>query len=53
MAQQVKDPALLQVLTAAWFQSLAWEVPHAADVAKKRKKLGSEYKWLRCSIYDL
>ena len=35
MAQHVRDPALLQVETMSWVQSLAWELPHAKGAAKK------------------
>ena len=42
LAQWVKDlvlaAAVAQVATVAWIQSLAWEFPHAAGVAKKKKK---------------
>ena len=41
MAQQVKDLALplqwLGVIAVAQFQPLAWELPHAKVVAKKKK----------------
>ena len=29
--------AVAQFTTVAWVQSLAWELPHAASVAKKRE----------------
>ena len=42
MAQRVKDLVLslqqLELLLWHRFQSLAWELPHALGVAKKKKK---------------
>ena len=36
MAQQVKD--LASSLLVAWVRSLAWELLHATEVAKKKHK---------------
>ena len=38
MAQQVKDQALSLLWLWLLAPSLAWELPHATGVAKKRKK---------------
>ena len=40
--QQVKDPLVSTaagVTAMVWVRSLAWEFPHAAGAAKKKKKL--------------
>ena len=37
MAQRVKD--LSGVTAVAWVQSLAWKLPHAVGVVKKKKEI--------------
>ena len=32
-------PSMAQVTAAAWVGSMAWELPHATGIAKKKKKL--------------
>ena len=42
MAQQVKDPEIFiaeaQVVAVMWVQSLAWEIPYAMGMDKKKIK---------------
>ena len=37
------DTAVAWVTAVAQVQSLAWELPHAADMVKKKKKYGKYY----------
>ena len=36
MTYQVKDPVLSLVTAVAWVQFLAWELPYATGMAKKK-----------------
>ena len=44
------------VAAVVWFQSLAWELPHAAGVTKKKKKKGKkmgERHRNNCNVIEL